>query len=48
VWLAIEDCHVAELVDNAHARGGVRRYALDPERAKALWPKSEEMVGERF
>ena len=23
-------------------------YALDPERAKALWAKSEEMVGERF
>ena len=29
-------------------RGGVRAYALDPERAKALWAKSEEMVGERF
>ena len=27
---------------------GVRGYALDPERAKALWAKSEEMVGERF
>ena len=27
---------------------GVRSYALDPERAKALWAKSEEMVGERF
>ena len=23
-------------------------YALDPDRAKALWSKSEEMVGERF
>ena len=43
-----EDCHVAELVDNAQARGGIRRYALDPERAKALWAKSEEMAGERF
>ena len=29
-------------------RGGVRAYALDPEHAKALWAKSEEMVGERF
>ncbi len=29
-------------------RTGVRAYALDPERAKALWAKSEEMVGERF
>jgi hypothetical protein len=27
---------------------GARAYALDPERAKALWAKSEEMVGERF
>jgi hypothetical protein len=25
---------------------GVRAYALDPGRAKALWAKSEEMVGE--
>jgi hypothetical protein len=23
-------------------------YALDPENAKALWRKSEEMVGETF
>ena len=28
--------------------GGVRAYALDPDHAKALWAKSEEMVGERF
>ena len=43
-----EDCHVAELVDDDSFRGGVRAYALDPEHAKALWAKSEEMVGERF
>jgi NAD(P)-dependent dehydrogenase (short-subunit alcohol dehydrogenase family) len=43
-----EDCHVAELVEGSDIRGGVRAYALDPERAKALWAKSEEMVGERF
>jgi NAD(P)-dependent dehydrogenase (short-subunit alcohol dehydrogenase family) len=43
-----EDCHVAEIVDDPAFRGGVRPYALDPERAKALWAKSEEMVGERF
>jgi NAD(P)-dependent dehydrogenase (short-subunit alcohol dehydrogenase family) len=43
-----EDCHVAEVVDNPLARGGVRPYALNPEHAKALWAKSEEMVGERF
>jgi NAD(P)-dependent dehydrogenase (short-subunit alcohol dehydrogenase family) len=44
-----EDCHVAELVDGgAEIRGGVRPYALDPDRAKALWAKSEEMVGEHY
>jgi len=42
-----EDCHVAEIVEG-ESRGGVRAYALDPEHAKALWAKSEEMVGERF
>jgi NAD(P)-dependent dehydrogenase (short-subunit alcohol dehydrogenase family) len=43
-----EDCHVAELQENPQARGGVRAYAIDPDHAKALWAKSEEMVGERF
>jgi NAD(P)-dependent dehydrogenase (short-subunit alcohol dehydrogenase family) len=43
-----EDCHVAELVEGDGIRGGVRPYALDPARAKALWAKSEEMVRERF
>jgi NAD(P)-dependent dehydrogenase (short-subunit alcohol dehydrogenase family) len=44
-----EDCHVAEVVDgDALTRGGIRPYALDPERAKALWALSEAMVGERF
>ncbi|HEX4295329.1 MAG TPA: SDR family NAD(P)-dependent oxidoreductase [Rhizomicrobium sp.] len=43
-----EDCHVAEPQENPEARNGVRSYALDAEHAKALWAKSEEMVGERF
>jgi NAD(P)-dependent dehydrogenase (short-subunit alcohol dehydrogenase family) len=43
-----EDCHVAEIVEGAEMRGGVRSYALDSNRARALWAKSEEMVGERF
>ncbi len=43
-----EDCHVAELTTESAVRTGVRAYALDAERAKALWAKSEEMVGERF
>jgi NAD(P)-dependent dehydrogenase (short-subunit alcohol dehydrogenase family) len=46
-----EDCHVADVVDGdiiATLRGGVRPYAVDPDNARALWAKSEEMVGERF
>jgi NAD(P)-dependent dehydrogenase (short-subunit alcohol dehydrogenase family) len=43
-----EDCHVAEPAEGDGFNGGVRSYALDPERAKALWAKSEEMVGEHF
>jgi NAD(P)-dependent dehydrogenase (short-subunit alcohol dehydrogenase family) len=43
-----EDCHVAELAEGDDIRGGVRAYALDPDHAKALWAKSEEMVGEQF
>lgn len=40
-----EDCHVAE---PSVSGGGVRPYALDSERAKALWAKSEELVNETF
>jgi NAD(P)-dependent dehydrogenase (short-subunit alcohol dehydrogenase family) len=43
-----EDCHVAEVVSIPGLFGGVRPYALDPQRAQALWQKSEQMVGERF
>jgi NAD(P)-dependent dehydrogenase (short-subunit alcohol dehydrogenase family) len=43
-----EDCHVAQVVEGGEVREGVRSYALDPDHAKALWAKSEEMVGERF
>jgi len=46
-----EDCHVAvrlEGKDISAVSEGVRPYALDPERAKALWAKSEAMVGETF
>jgi hypothetical protein len=43
-----EDCHVAELIDDPKIRGGVRPHALDADNAKALWAKSEAMVGERF
>jgi NAD(P)-dependent dehydrogenase (short-subunit alcohol dehydrogenase family) len=43
-----EDCHVAEITSILGVRGGVQPYALDPQRAQALWRKSEELVGERF
>ena len=43
-----EDCHVAEFSEGSEIREGVRRYALDPKRAKALWARSEELVGETF
>jgi NAD(P)-dependent dehydrogenase (short-subunit alcohol dehydrogenase family) len=43
-----EDCHVAAIEPDAAKRAGVKPYALNPETAKALWAKSEEMVGERF
>jgi len=43
-----EDCHVAEVTIGEGLREGVRTYAIDPDNAKALWAKSEDMVGERF
>ena len=43
-----EDCGVAKLIDDPNPMSGVRSYALDPERAEALWSRSEELVGERF
>jgi NAD(P)-dependent dehydrogenase (short-subunit alcohol dehydrogenase family) len=45
-----EDCQVAQIVPNPNdtSSSGIRPYAVDPEHAKALWAKSEEMVDERF
>lgn len=45
-----ENCQVSEVSDGliSPVSPGVRSYALDPEHAKALWTKSEAMVGERF
>lgn len=45
-----EDCQVSPVTDGLITPGspGVRRYALDPERAKALWTLSEKLVGESF
>ena len=46
--LYCEDCHVAVPEDSPDLRAGVRAYALDGDHAKALWAKSEAMVGETF
>ena len=47
-----ENCHVGSVVpDDAPISvmsEGVRGYALDPANAKALWARSEELVGETF
>src|SRR5258708_15500797 len=45
-----EDCQVSQVTDGliSPVSPGVRRYALDPEHAKALWARSEELVGEHF
>jgi NAD(P)-dependent dehydrogenase (short-subunit alcohol dehydrogenase family) len=46
-----EDCHVGHILPDDVPVGvneGVRRYAIDPKAAEALWKKSEEMVGESF
>ena len=47
-----EDCQVGLLIpvdqQVSAINQGVRAYALDPENAKALWRKSEDMVGETF
>jgi NAD(P)-dependent dehydrogenase (short-subunit alcohol dehydrogenase family) len=45
-----ENCHVSAVTEGLinPVAEGVRAYAVDPERAKALWAKSEELIGERF
>jgi NAD(P)-dependent dehydrogenase (short-subunit alcohol dehydrogenase family) len=40
----LEDCHVAAVTDDPLSRSGVRAYALDPDRADALWELSERLV----
>jgi len=40
-----QDCNVAEVTTKG---SGVRPYAVDRERAKLLWAKSEELLGECF
>lgn len=48
--LYCEDCHIAQQTgaEQTTATSGVRPYALDAEKARALWAKSEQLVGETF
>jgi NAD(P)-dependent dehydrogenase (short-subunit alcohol dehydrogenase family) len=45
-----EDCQVSQVTEGliSPVSPGVRPYALDPGHAKALWARSEELVGERY
>jgi len=45
-----EHCQVSQVTERliSPVSPGVRPYALDPKHAKALWARSEELVGERF
>jgi NAD(P)-dependent dehydrogenase (short-subunit alcohol dehydrogenase family) len=43
----VEDCHLSEVTEDPLAMAGVRPYALDPEKARALWAWSEQAVAER-
>lgn len=43
-----QDCQVVPIDDAPGIRNAVMSYAVDPERAKLLWAKSEEFVGEHF
>lgn len=45
-----EDCQVSDFSEDSgmSLNPGVRPYALDPERARALWTLSETLVGESF
>jgi NAD(P)-dependent dehydrogenase (short-subunit alcohol dehydrogenase family) len=45
-----ENCQVSKITEGVigPTSAGVRPYALNSEHAKALWTRSEEMVGERF
>jgi NAD(P)-dependent dehydrogenase (short-subunit alcohol dehydrogenase family) len=43
-----EDCHVAPVATGDGITDGVRPYAVNPQRAQALWTKAEEMIGESY
>jgi hypothetical protein len=40
-----EDCDIAEIApDDSTLRGGVRRWAIDPDMANGLWELSERLT----
>ena len=43
-----EDCSVSEVTTDQTRATGVYGYAVDPDRAAALWTASEQLVGEVF
>jgi NAD(P)-dependent dehydrogenase (short-subunit alcohol dehydrogenase family) len=43
-----EDCAVSPVITDGAESPGVMGYAVDPDVARALWARSEELVGERF
>ena len=43
-----ENCHVVEPSTDGSFVDGASPHAFDPDTAKALWAKSEELVGEKF
>jgi NAD(P)-dependent dehydrogenase (short-subunit alcohol dehydrogenase family) len=43
-----QDCQIAPIDNAPGIRFGVMSHALDAERAKQLWVKSEELVNEKF
>lgn len=46
--LYLEDVHVAEVDDSPTASGGVKSYALDPDKAEKLWALSEQETDTRY
>ena len=40
----LEDCGIAEPNPDPDSRGGVKPYATDPERAAALWDRTEDWI----
>jgi NAD(P)-dependent dehydrogenase (short-subunit alcohol dehydrogenase family) len=46
--LYLENCGIAECIDEPGGDGGYAAYAVDPGDAARLWALSEELLGEKF